>query len=79
MGLTCEGCGEQFTLKRSLEIHWKNRKFMSCDECGDIYCNLPSLKHHKFKIHAEARMEKERMDAKNAENFKRLGSCSEPK
>jgi hypothetical protein len=52
---------------------------MSCDECGDIYCNLPSLKHHKFKIHAEARMEKERMDAKNAENFKRLGSCSEPK
>ena len=51
IGLTCEKCGKKYTLKSSLSLHVGNRVELSCSECEAIYCNLPSLRKHKNKIH----------------------------
>ena len=42
-----EECGQTFTAKQSLQLHIKNRNFVSCKDCGAFLCTLNSLKRHR--------------------------------
>ena len=48
---TCERCQQNFTLKQSLILHIKTRKHMSCNQCGNPFCNITTLKRHKKDAH----------------------------
>ena len=49
--LSCERCGQTFTLKKSLDHHVKIRSDVSCSECGKLFCNLNSVNIHKNEVH----------------------------
>ena len=49
--ISCEECGQSFTLKSSLEFHEKTRNSAKCDECEKTFCNLKALSIHKNTIH----------------------------
>ena len=49
--ISCEECGQSFTLKSSLELHIKRRIIVKCDECEKTFCNSKALSIHKNKIH----------------------------
>ena len=49
--ISCEECGQSFTLKSSLEFHIKGRNTVTCDECEKKFCNPKSLSIHKTEIH----------------------------
>ena len=57
MKLSCDDCGDEFTLKNSLELHKLNRNVVSCDECEKTLCNIVSLNRHKNKIHNDVKCE----------------------
>ena len=51
IGLSCEDCDQKFTLKRSLDLHVKNRASICCTESRKTFCNVKSLVCHKKNIH----------------------------
>ena len=50
---SCEVCGQSFTLKKSLELHVKNRVSFSCQDCGSIFCNKRARNMHSYNIHGK--------------------------
>ena len=52
--ISCEECGQSFTLKSSLEFHIKRRNPVTCGECGKTFCNTKALSIHKNDIHDHA-------------------------
>ena len=50
---TCKICGQSFTLKKSLELHVKNRVSISCQDCGNIFCNKRAHNGHSYAIHGK--------------------------
>ena len=49
--VSCEECGQKFTLKRSLDLHMKKRNIVTCGECENKFCNLKALSIHKNEVH----------------------------
>ena len=49
--LSCDECGDKFTLKKSLDFHIINKTLVSCDDCEKILCNQVSLNRHKNNVH----------------------------
>ena len=49
--ISCERCGQTFTLKKSLDLHIKTRINTSCNQCGNSFCNIISLKKHMKGAH----------------------------
>ena len=49
--LSCDECGDKFTLKKSLDLHSINKTVVSCDDCGKVMCNQFSLNRHKNNVH----------------------------
>ena len=50
---SCKICGQSFTLKKSLELHVKNRVSISCRDCGNIFCNKRAHTRHSYDIHGK--------------------------
>ena len=55
VNFSCEECGQTFTAKQSLQLHIKNRNFVSCEDCGAFLCNINSCKRHKDSVHHTAK------------------------
>ena len=51
--ISCKICGQSFTLKKSLDLHVKNRVFISCNDCGNIFCNKRAHNMHSYTIHGK--------------------------
>ena len=53
IGLSCEHCGEKFKRIFVLQRHVRNRKLIKCSYCGQDFCNEPSMRKHKYKLHMD--------------------------